>query len=766
MCSTNSGSTQSAEPATAMTAPTPPAVQSRRAARLVGLYSTLSRCDQTIIRSGGEQPLFEQLCQDLVARDPLKAAWVSMRNADTGQLETVAFAGVGREHISTSGPVQRALDSQSAEWTTPVEGAPWHSSAALPLLREGQTVGVLCLHARHSNAFDPGVKTMLVQMAANIGYALDNFARNRQRDEAEAQAKRAQRLTQAFIDQLPGTVFLKDANLRLLMVNRYLAQSLGADAASLIGRNNEQLFPGPFAEAANALDRAVLASGMNQTVPQTFQDRHVETRLFVVDGGQGQRLLGGISLDVTDQHHDNERTQALLDLQEMAVRLDERTLLTQGLETVERLTHSRIGFLHFVNNDQETLELVTWTGGALKGCTAAHDSHYPISSAGVWADCFRNRGPVVVNDYDSLAHKHGLPTGHTALQRFVSVPVIEGERVCMMLGVGNKSSDYTQTDVDTLQLLGNDLWRMTQRTRAEQALQQRLHELEAANAKLADMQLQLLQTEKMASIGQLAAGVAHEINNPIGFVRSNLGTLARYVSGLMAVDAAYQAIEAELGEPHSSAFAPVHALKQTHDHEFAVAELPELIAESQDGIERVRKIVQDLKNFSRAGDTDWQWADLAQGLESTINMVWNQIKYKAELRREYQPLPQVYCVASQINQVVMNLLVNAAQAIEQRGTITVRTGADEHQAWIEVEDTGCGMTPGQMKRIFEPFFTTKPPGQGTGLGLSIAWSVMERHHGHIDIHSEPGVGSRFRVRLPIDSRQPDAATAPTDPPAP
>ena len=735
-----------------MTAPTPPAPRSRRAARLVRLYSTLSRCDQAIIRSRSEQPLFEQVCQDIVAWDAFQTAWIGMYDPVSGTVVPVAFAGVGREHIGPSGPADTALRTQTAQWCTDVSPAHWPSSAALPLLREGRPVGVLCLYANTPHAIDAGVKALLLQMASNISYALDNFAHHRQREQAEAQARHAQRLTQAFIDQLPGTVFLKDDQLRLLMVNRHLAQSLGTEPGALIGRNNEQLFPPDFAEAANALDRAVLASGSSQTVSQTFQDQHLETRLFVVDSGEGQRLLGGISLDVTDQHHDHQRTQALLALQEMAVRLDERTLLTQGLETVERLTHSQIGFLHFVNTDQETLELVTWTGGALRGCTAAHDSHYPISAAGVWADCFRQRAPVVVNDYAGLTHKHGLPPGHAALQRFVSVPVIEGERVCMMLGVGNKASAYTQTDVETLQLLGNDLWRMAQRTRAEQALQQRLRELEAANAQLADMQLHLLQTEKMASIGQLAAGVAHEINNPIGFVRSNLGTLARYVADLMAVDARYEAIEARLGDAHRAAFAPVHALKAETDHAFALAELPDLIAESQDGIERVRKIVQDLKNFSRAGDTDWQWADLTQGLESTLNMVWNQLKYKAELRREYQPLPQVYCVASQINQVLMNLLVNAGQAIAQHGTITVRTGADSAQVWIEVEDTGCGMAPEQMKRIFEPFFTTKPPGQGTGLGLSIAWRVMERHHGHIDIHSEPGQGSRFRVCLPIDHR--------------
>jgi hypothetical protein len=318
---------------------------------------------------------------------------------------------------------------------------------------------------------------LLLQTASNISHALDNFSLHRQREQAQAQVHQAQRLTQAFIDHLPGTVFLKDPNLRLLMVNRYLAQSLGVEASKLIGRNNEALFPPAFAQAANALDRAVLDSGKSQTVAQTFMDQHLETRLFVVDDGEGQRLLGGISLDVTGQHLEAMRTHSLLALQEMAGRLDEHALLTQGLEMAQQLTLSQIGFLHFVNEDQETLELATWTAGALQGCTAAYDNHYPISAAGVWADCFRTRAPVVVNDYNNGTTSHGLPPGHAQLSRFISVPVIEGQSVWMMLGVGNKSTDYTQTDVETLQLLGNDLWRMARRGRAEHALQQRLSEL-------------------------------------------------------------------------------------------------------------------------------------------------------------------------------------------------------------------------------------------------------------------------------------------------
>jgi signal transduction histidine kinase len=191
------------------------------------------------------------------------------------------------------------------------------------------------------------------------------------------------------------------------------------------------------------------------------------------------------------------------------------------------------------------------------------------------------------------------------------------------------------------------------------------------------------------------------------------------------------------------------------DFDFVVDDVKKLLDESHEGVQRVSRIVLDLKNFSRSGDQTMEAADLHLGIESTINMVWNQLKYKVQIVREYADLPPVVCVASQINQVVMNLLTNAGQAIDGQGSITVRTGTSGAWVWVEVQDSGCGMTPEQQARIFEPFYTTKPIGQGTGLGLSISFGIVQRHGGSISVQSAPGAGSCFRVTLPI---QPAKAT--------
>jgi signal transduction histidine kinase len=175
------------------------------------------------------------------------------------------------------------------------------------------------------------------------------------------------------------------------------------------------------------------------------------------------------------------------------------------------------------------------------------------------------------------------------------------------------------------------------------------------------------------------------------------------------------------------------------------------MSESRDGIQRVRKIVQDLKDFSRVdARQEWEWANLHAGIDSTLNIVNNEIKYKADVVKQYAVLPDVQCLPSELNQVFMNLLVNAAHAITaDRGTITVRTGCAGDEAWVEVADNGCGIPPENLKRVFDPFFTTKPVGKGTGLGLSLSYGIVKKHGGRLEVESEPGRGTCFRMTLPV-----------------
>jgi len=285
------------------------------------------------------------------------------------------------------------------------------------------------------------------------------------------------------------------------------------------------------------------------------------------------------------------------------------------------------------------------------------------------------------------------------------------------------------------------------------ALADRNRELEGKNAELSDAlrsleatQSQLLHQEKMASIGQLAAGVAHELNNPIGFVHSNLETLRRYFE---RIESAFEAYEARV-DPNDEELA---ALKRELKIDFLRKDLPELIVESLDGTGRVRKIVEDLKTFSHPAGKDVDFRDLNAGLESTLNIVHNELKYKARVVKNLGDLPRVRCRLGQINQVFMNLLLNAVQAIEESGEIRVATAQEGNDVVVTVSDTGRGMPPEVRSRVFEPFFTTKEVGQGTGLGLSISYDIVRKHGGSLKVDSEVGLGTTFVMRLPIEGAE-------------
>lgn len=259
---------------------------------------------------------------------------------------------------------------------------------------------------------------------------------------------------------------------------------------------------------------------------------------------------------------------------------------------------------------------------------------------------------------------------------------------------------------------------------------------------------QLLQSEKMSAIGQLAAGVAHEINNPIGFVNSNFSSLATYTTRLFSLIDAYEKLESVLPPDHPSRLSIARAREQA-ELDYLRQDIPDLLRESGEGLARVKRIVADLKDFAHVDESDWQDADINYGLESTLNVVWSELKYKAEVVKELGELPKVRCIPAQINQVLMNLLVNAAQAIETSGVITLGTRVIGDTVQIVVADTGQGIPDAVQKRIFEPFFTTKPVGKGTGLGLSISWDIIQRHEGRIAVASVPGQGTTFTITLPV-----------------
>ena len=290
---------------------------------------------------------------------------------------------------------------------------------------------------------------------------------------------------------------------------------------------------------------------------------------------------------------------------------------------------------------------------------------------------------------------------------------------------------------------------MTELKKAIEDLTRKNLRLNETLAALKRSQTRLLRQEKMTSIGQLAAGVAHEINNPIGFIDSNLSTLGKYLSRLTG----FLAVQSEC----IAAGAPPEKVESVRRHQanlkidYIVKDIEDLLRESLEGAERVRSIVADLKSFSLLDESEYKQADLNECLRSAINSAWNEIKYKATLKKELGEIPRTRCYPRQMNQVFMNLLVYAAHAIEDQGVITVRSWEEDGYVCVSIADTGPGMPEADLNRIFEPFFITKEVGKGTGAGLalSIAYDIVKKHHGEITARSEPGNGTVFMMRIPV-----------------
>lgn len=301
------------------------------------------------------------------------------------------------------------------------------------------------------------------------------------------------------------------------------------------------------------------------------------------------------------------------------------------------------------------------------------------------------------------------------------------------------------TEIGLLTESFNDMSKKIWQARSD--LRKKISELESANKELKDTQTKLVHSAKMVSLGQLVAGVAHELNNPIGFIYSNMSHLQDYSEKLI------QIVNAAEKSPEK-----LPAIKEDLEFDYIVKDLPKLVASCQDGARRTRDIVLGLRNFSRLEEAKLQEIDVHQSLDTTLNLLQGEIKNRIEIHRQYEPTPLIHCYASQVNQVFMNILSNAVQAIEGSGHIWISTMAVKEikdqkdkfgRVQISIQDSGKGMTAETIEKIFDPFFTTKGVGQGTGLGLSISYGIIQNHGGDIQVRSEVGVGTEFIITMPV-----------------
>lgn len=279
-----------------------------------------------------------------------------------------------------------------------------------------------------------------------------------------------------------------------------------------------------------------------------------------------------------------------------------------------------------------------------------------------------------------------------------------------------------------------------------------LDDLKEAIEKIKQMQIQLIRSEKLAGIGHLAAGVAHEINNPMSYITSNLITLNDYVKTLKQTILNSQKLLKVLADKNiveiNSTVEDFNETYQKDDISFILNDIDQLLSESLDGARRVKEIVHDLKSFARLDETEVKEVNLNDGIESALKIINNEMKFVSRLIKKFGDIPLLCCYPSLLNQAFLNLIMNAVYAVQEKGEITIETYFEDSNIIIKISDTGCGIPKDVIPKIFDPFFTTKPVGQGTGLGLSIVYSVVTKHNGKIHIESEIGKGSIFTISLP------------------
>ena len=547
-------------------------------------------------------------------------------------------------------------------------------------------------------------------------------------------------------DSLPDPCVVRDGDGRILLCNDLAARLLGRTVDQLIHRRVEDIVQDPALNRWRQADKmcatgekivrfsiALPGPGGTTRVLSIRQRRHIDT--------SGEEIVVSSFREATAEYEIRHE----LDQREQF----EGVLLGVTAEFVNRSSREITqAFSH-------VLEEVAQALGAGVGLFFAYDrNERKLEVQGAWSvdgdadELFSDIDPIDPSNvpwWEPLINQetfHGTGCGVTFLdQRYASCAVYPVHTQYETLGAlffastDEKIEDRYEDSLHVMKvvalLFANVLVRAeiekllnSYSINLEKKVQERTQDLNIAYETLKQTQSQLVQAGKMASIGQLAAGVAHEINNPVGFVKSNLHSLKEYAEELRD----------QIGDAYGE----------------SLDEMDEMIADSIEGTRRVDTIVRNLRTFSRMDRGDRGLANVNDLLENTLTVIWNELKYKVEIVREYEEIPEIYCASDQLNQVFVNLLVNAVQAIEEKGEIRIHTGLDEGMVMIQIADTGQGISAEHLDRIFEPFFTTKDVGKGTGLGLSIVYDIINSHHGTISVDSIEGEGTTFTISLPIN----------------
>ena len=514
-------------------------------------------------------------------------------------------------------------------------------------------------------------------------------------------------LFKQFMKHSPIYTFIKkvtDTESCVLQVSDNFFNMTGIKSEDMIGKTMHQLFPKEFADKVTADDLHVVTSKQVQVQEEYLKEGTYITYKFPIESADGRRIIAGYTIDVSAR----KRLEQELKIQ--------ASVLSGVLESTDSSVFSTD-----------------------KSCryTSFNSSHKIIMKDLYNADI--QLGALVTSfmtSEDAVVARANLDKALTGEAFVVEADSGDSALVRSVFQTSHNPIINSKGMVEGVAVFARDI---SEERKAEESIR--------------EIQAQLMQNDKLATMGQLAAGVAHEINNPMGFVSSNMVTLTKYVE---KYNRYIELLESELRNSAGENLpAHISEARKAMKLDYVVKDINVLLEENNEGIERVKRIVQDLRTFSRADISEVGSVDLNDCMDSTISIVKNKLKYSAELKCDYGDLPKVECNVQQISQVFMNLLINAAHSIQAKGEdvgeIIITSWFDKTSAFVSVSDTGCGIPHDQLSKIFDAFYTTKDVGKGTGLGLSISFGIVRKHGGEITVASEVGVGTTFTMRLPIKS---------------
>lgn len=453
----------------------------------------------------------------------------------------------------------------------------------------------------------------------------------------------------------------------------------------------------------------------------------------------------------SDALRKNEQINALrLSILQMADTRTVEELLIATLDEAERLTESFMGFVCFVAEDQNSLLLqAVSTNTLLKMSKVKGKGLYlSLEQAEVWADAIREKKAIIHNNYLALKHRKEMPQSHAEIRRELIIPVNRDGKIVALMGVSNKQSDYDDNDIRYIELIANHIWDIVAKKIAEEE-QKRLA-------------LQLQQAMKMEMIGQLAAGIAHEINNPLNFITLNAHVILEDFNDLGAFMALYRRIidNVTTGNTDAEEIERLREKEKTLDIDDLLKSIPDALKKLQHGIERISTITHSMRSYSfkNAGEQLFVF-DLNKAIHEALVIAKHEYSNIATVVLNLEELPQLFCDPAQISQVILNLIINSSHAIKSQnrkshGKIEIKTWVKGESVSCSVADDGPGIPEKVINRIFEPFFTTKEPGKGTGLGLSICYDIIvNKHKGNLSVSCLEKGGSVFVFTLPRTREQ-------------